>query len=83
MILTEECWRPDLSKILGLQVEVVHDRGRDPRQFKSRINGEREIALPEEAVVGTSSHGGRTARSEASVASSECFTFGYNNMVCT
>ena len=67
------------------KVEVVHNRGGDPRQFKSRVNGEREreIALPKEAVVGTSSHGGRTARSEASVASSECFTFGYNNMVCT
>ena len=75
----EECWRPDLSEILGLQVEVVHDRGGDARQ--SRVNG--GVALPGEAVVGTSSHGGRTARSEASVASSECFTFGYNNMVCT
>ena len=42
LISMEECWRPDLSKILGLQVEVVHDRGRDPRQFKSRVNGERE-----------------------------------------
>ena len=81
LISTGECWRPDLSKIPGLQVEVVHDRGGDARQFKSGVNG--GVALPREAVVGTSSHDGRTARSEASVASSECFTFGYNNMVCT
>ena len=74
MILTEECWRPDLSKILGLQVEVIHDRGRDLRQFESRVNGEREIALPEEAVVGMSSHDRRIARSKVSVALSKCFT---------